>query len=290
MNSPRTVLTIATLMLAVLVTSPQLAFAWGRDGHKIICAIAEAKLNPAALTFIKKISEQSEHLDGKANISFPTSCLWADSARFGKYLGSYESHFINIAEDQSSLDVARDCAALDCIAVGIQRSIVYLSSEAGSKREQARQAAALRFLGHFIGDMHQPMHVSNAEDWGGNKIAVQWFGKRSNLHKVWDSGIMQQANLSYPTSLNYLMPNEAAGVDVNIEAWLNESFQLARQNGYRDADGQKIKTGAALSIPYLAKNKPIVISQMQKAGLRLAAILNALAEDRPVSVFTLHAS
>jgi hypothetical protein len=65
---------------------------------------------------------------------------------------------------------------------------------------------------------------------------------------------------------------------------------LARENGYRDATGQKITNGVSLSDQYLEKNKPIVISQLQKAGLRLAAILNALAEDRPVSAFTLQAN
>ncbi len=290
MLSARTALRTTTLMLAAFLTSPQLAFAWGHDGHKIICAIAEAKLSPTAITFVNNISKQSEHLDGKPNISFPISCLWADTARRTKYLGSYENHFINVAENQDTIDLARDCAALDCIAVGIHRSIVYLSTDAGSKREKARQAAALRFLGHFIGDLHQPMHVSNTEDWGGNKIAVKWFGKRSNLHRVWDSGIMQQANLSYPSSLNYLMTSETTDIELNVEAWLKESFMLARENGYRDATGQKITNGVSLSDQYLEKNKPIVISQLQKAGLRLAAILNALAEDRPVSAFTLQAN
>lgn len=283
MTSARIMLVTAIL----LTTLSPAAFAWGQDGHKLICAIAEDKLSEAGKNFVETISQQSEHLDGKANISFPTSCLWADTARFGKYVGSYENHFINISKNQNSLDLARDCAALDCIAVGIQRSIVYLSADAGSKREQARQAAALRFLGHFIGDLHQPMHVSNTEDWGGNKISVRWFDSRSNLHKVWDSGIMQKANISYPNSLPYLTPNEAPDNDVNLDAWMQESFLLSRANGYRDASGEMITNGTPLSTRYLDKNKPIVISQLQKAGLRLAAIINALAEGKPISGFTL---
>ena len=125
-----------------------------------------------------------QFLDGNSDNDLASACLWADDAKYAKYAGTYESHFLNVPRSENKIEFSRDCAALDCIAVGIQRNLNYLAQTATSDRERARKAAALRFLGHFIGDLHQPLHVSNLEDWGGNKIKVSWFGKKSNLHEV----------------------------------------------------------------------------------------------------------
>ena len=175
------------LSATLLILSPvDKAFAWGADGHRLICAMAEAKLTPEAKTMLSETLRMGEFLDNNANEDFPEACLWADKARHTTYKGSYEEHFINVPKSANTVDFARDCAAINCVATAIQKNLVYLSRDAQGKREKAHKAAALRFLAHFVGDLHQPLHVSNSEDWGGNKIKVNWYGKKANLHGIWD--------------------------------------------------------------------------------------------------------
>ena len=193
------------LSAVLLILSPvDKASAWGADGHRLICAMAEAKLTPEAKSMLSETLRMGKFLDNNADEDFPEACLWPDTARHTTHKGSYEEHFINVPKSEDSVDLARDCAALNCVATAIQRNLVYLSRDAQGKREKARKAAALRFLAHFVGDLHQPLHVSNSEDWGGNKIKVNWYGKKANLHGIWDYEILEKAGITYPESLEYL--------------------------------------------------------------------------------------
>jgi hypothetical protein len=76
-----------------------------------------------------------------------------------------------------------------------KKALTYLSRPAGSNREKTRRAAALGFLGHFVGDLHHPLHISNASDWGGNKITVRWEGKETNLQALWDYGMLESIGI-----------------------------------------------------------------------------------------------
>ena len=166
------------------------AHAWGRDGHRLVCAMAQAKLTPEAKIMVDTLLVEGKVLKG-GEVSFAESCLWPDDVKYSNHKGTYEQHFINVPDGALTVDLLRDCPALNCLATGIQKALTYLSRPAGSGREKARQAAALRFLGHFVGDLHQPLHIGNASDWGGNKITVQWRGKETNLHALWDYGMLE---------------------------------------------------------------------------------------------------
>ncbi|MEO2182684.1 MAG: S1/P1 nuclease, partial [bacterium] len=134
------------------------AQAWGWDGHRLVCAMAQAKLTPEARIMVDTLLVEGEALKG-GQVSFAESCLWPDDVKYSNHKGTYEQHFINVPDEALTVDLLRDCAALNCIATGIQKALTYLSRPAGSGREKARRAAALRFLGHFIGDLHQPLHI-----------------------------------------------------------------------------------------------------------------------------------
>ncbi len=266
------------ILLTVLLALPDDVYAWGRDGHKLVCSIAERYLTDEGKSFTNRINAQGEFLkDGV--LSFPESCLWADKVRYTTRKDSYEHHFINIPISANSVNLSRDCAALTCLPAGIQRSIVYLASPAAGQREMGRQAAALRYLGHFIGDLHQPLHV--IDDWGGNKIKVNWFGKETNLHAVWDSGIIAKSGLSYPESLEFLSAIKVRPGTVDLVRWLNDSFHLVRNNAYRHPNGKVVRSGDKLGKAYLDGNKALVIEQLALAGQRLAAIINAIAIGKP---------
>ena len=266
------------LSAVLLILSPvDKASAWGADGHRLICAMAEAKLTPEAKSMLSETLRMGKFLDNNADEDFPEACLWPDKARHTTHKGSYEEHFINVPKSEDSVDLARDCAALNCVATAIQRNLVYLSRDAQGKREKARKAAALRFLAHFVGDLHQPLHVGNGEDWGGNKIKVNWYGKKANLHGIWDYEILKKAGITYPDSLEYLQEIKPENSADDVLAWIRTSFRLARNNAYKDTEGNLIASGDTLGDAYFERAKPIVMSQISLSSSRLAYLLNELA-------------
>ena len=210
-------------------------------------------------------------------VSFPESCLWPDDVKYSNQKGTYEQHFINVPDHALTVDLLRDCPALNCIATGIQKALTYLSRPAGSSREKARRAAALRFLGHFVGDLHQPLHVGNASDWGGNKITVSWEGKETNLHALWDYGMFESMSIKYPDSLDFMLSVEKTNKNKPIIDWFNESLSLARSNAYSKAKGKIVASGDRLGSAYLKRNKPIIIARLVLASERLAMLLNKIA-------------
>ncbi|MBT7369233.1 MAG: hypothetical protein HN816_01205, partial [Gammaproteobacteria bacterium] len=262
----RTRIGLVLLSLFLLTGSPA-THAWGWEAHKLVCAVAEKKLTPQARKLVNRWLENAADLEGGV-LSFPDACLWPDKVKYGTRKSTYEHHFINVPDDAIRVDLNRDCAAADCIAIGIQRSLSYLSGEASGDRAATRQAAALRFLGHYIGDLHQPLHVGNASDWGGNKIRVNWLGKKTNLHALWDYEMPEKMNLRYPDSVLFL-----ANIDVtsngSVVAWMNESLDLARSNAYVSIDGNEIEGGDTINAEYFEKNKPIIIKRIAQAATRL---------------------
>jgi nuclease S1 len=268
------------LLTVLLVLSGDVQ-AWGYEGHRLVCALARQYLNDEGRSFADRVGAQGEFLIGGV-MTFPESCLWPDKVKYSTRKDSYEHHFINIPVSADSISLHRDCASLTCLPAGIQRSIVYLTTPASGEREMGRQAAALRYLGHYIGDLHQPLHVSHAEDWGGNRIKVSWFGKDTNLHTVWDRGILERAGLSYPDSLEFLSSVRVSPGTIDLVSWLNDSFHLARDRAYRDPGGRAVTSGDTLGRTYLDSNKPVVIEQLALAGARLAAIINAIAAGEPL--------
>ena len=93
---------------------------------------------------------------------------------------------MNIAEESSDFDVNRDGPTKKCIYFGILESIDALGRKHESSEAKRRKWEALSFLGHYLGDVHQPLHAGKKTDLGGNSIKIYWYGSRSNLHKVWD--------------------------------------------------------------------------------------------------------
>ncbi len=263
------------------------ALAWGWEGHKLVCALAELQLSPAAKTMVDELLEDGATLKG-GKVDFAHACLWADDVKFSTRKDTYEHHFLNVPDDVSRIDLSRDCGSLSCILVGTQRALTYLAREPQGSRERERRAAALRYLGHYVGDLHQPLHVGNASDWGGNKIKVEWFGKSTNLHALWDYGMLETAGIKHPDSLRYLSDvRPRTKPDPVLLNWLQESLTLARTNAYVDADGKEIRSGDKLGKAYLDINKHVAIERLLIGAARLADLLNRIAAGEEISAFTL---
>lgn len=262
---------VAATVILVLATFAPRALGWGGDGHQIVALIAEDHLTPAAKAGIRDL------LDG-ANISDAEVANWADEIRRQRR-ATAPWHYVNIPTSQPTYDPARDGNNGDNVIDAIGRFERVLSDKAAPKADRAE---ALKFLVHFVGDIHQPLHCADRNgDKGGNAQLV-FFGERTkavNLHSCWDSLILLKRKgktpvLDYATALDRRMdPKAVAMLSAGTPPdWANEGVNIAVESAYADvpADGPPEK----LSEKYVEAAGQVIDRQLAKAGVRLAMVLN----------------
>ena len=261
----------------LLALNSGLVFAWGQPGHQLICHVAEQQLEMSTRQWLTKTLALGEYLDGNSSDNFAEACLWADTAKYSSHRDSYELHFINLPAGAKEINLKRDCPAMDCLPIGIRRSLVYLVQESHGQREDARKAAALRYLGYLIGELHQPLHVSHGEDRGGNNLQIRGFTETTNLHRIWDVLLVNEAGLSYSGSVKRLQRVGSLSDSIQTLDWLNNSYQLARKTAYQHANGESIISGDVLEPEYIQRALPLVEQQLAQAARHLANLLNQVA-------------
>jgi hypothetical protein len=184
---------------------------------------------------------------------------------------------VNIPLDAPVYSAERDCSRNRCIVAQIARERVVLADRS---LLPAIRAEALKFLIHFVGDLHQPLHASDNGDRGGNDVRVVLARKRTNLHALWDTALVAALGrdpVSLGTSLEakISLAQKQQWQGGSSAEWANESLALARTEIYAALGGTG-DTNAPLILPndYAAAKAPIVKTQLQKAGVRLAWVLN----------------
>lgn len=261
----------------LLLGEPARLWAWGKEGHIIVAAIAQQHLTPEA--------QQGVHrLLGSAHIYDDDVANWPDMIRPTRR-ETAPWHFIDIPISSNALDMSRDCANGDCVIDKIEdfRQVLMDPTAARSERIEA-----LKFVVHFVGDVHQPLHCEDNGDRGGNTIHVRYAGphRKPNLHAIWDTSIIEDA-LGEQSPTEYAASLDDAITQAQIDQWLtqsdpgdwaNESHKIA-QTVYGELT---IPSHGTLQLPndYGAAHKGIVDLQLQRAGIRLAKVLNdAFAAD-----------
>ncbi|HYD49433.1 MAG TPA: S1/P1 nuclease, partial [Terriglobales bacterium] len=165
-------------LVAGLSLAPTTTQAWGGEAHRIICEIAWQRLTPELRTWITELRSADKQPLG----TFAESCVWADQVRDTSHRETYSYHFINIPPGSSGADLQRDCPSDKRCAPW---AVHYYSSILQSKRQpRPARAEALKFVAHFVGDLHQPMHTGRAEDRGGNKILIDFFGQYGSCRRA----------------------------------------------------------------------------------------------------------
>lgn len=167
-----------SLVTSLLVTQ---AMAWGTEGHQVIASLAAAQLSAKARTEVVRLLA----LEPGATLS--SISTWADERR-NPSTGAW--HYVNFPRDTCTFDAQRDCPDGSCVVGAIEKQLEILASGAP---EEAR-LRALKYVVHFVGDIHQPLHAGYYDDKGGNKYQLQAFMRGSNLHALWDTGLIR--NLS----------------------------------------------------------------------------------------------
>jgi hypothetical protein len=255
-------------LLAFLLVIPIPAFAWGLEGHEVIARIAADNLSPAAHLRISQL------VGGDAPALMVLDSNWADEIRADRPQTT-NWHFVNIEIGSKGYDPRRACARDDCVVAQINRDIAVLHDP---KAPHAAKIDALRFLIHFVGDLHQPLHAADRRDKGGNGLIVFLKNRRTNLHRVWDEDLVEALGPdpgavagSIETGLS---PQDkaklAAGTPVD---WANESFSVAAKEIYA-----RIPSRGPVRLPrdYARRENAVVRLQLARAGIRLATLLNAI--------------
>jgi hypothetical protein len=234
---------------------------WGKTGHRVVGEVAEIHLSRRAKKMIHTI------LKGK---SLAAVANFADDIKSDTlYRKYYPWHYVNYPADRKYGEVPPSPEGDIVMAIKYCLQKVKNPETSASEKE-----FFLKMLVHFVGDLHQPLHAGWAENRGGNDIQLQWFGNGSNLHRLWDSNLIDQNGMSY-SELAENMPNISRKERMELQKgtvldWVEESHILASQLYASVENGEK------LGYEYSYKYWSTVEDQMFKGGVRLAAVLNDL--------------
>jgi len=240
-------------MFSVLAAAP--AHAWGPTAHQAVAIIAERHLTPAARAQVDQL------LALEPGSTLTSISTWADETRNGS---TAKWHYVNLPRDTCEFDAERDCADGQCVVAAIAReTATYRSNAPATKR-----LAALKYLVHFVADVHQPLHAGFADDKGGNRYQVHIFGRGTNLHALWDSGMIDETGLS-AEALAAAAERSAVGTisdSTSFAEWASESCRIVSRPDFypRHRIGDE----------YVTQWMPIVRRRLLDAGLRIAALLN----------------
>lgn len=242
------------------------AFPWGANGHRVVGRIAEHHLSEAAARGVACILGSE---------SLAQAATWPDEIRSDPSWDRAKPwHFVDL-DDGETYDPAKHPDG--DVVMAIDRFSKVLRDP---QADRMAKTEALRFLVHFVGDVHQPLHVGRRADHGGNTVHVRWFGETTdtNLHSVWDEKILEAEKLSFSELAEFVdhpTPDEVrTWQSAAVLDWVKESADV-RARVYDIGDGK-------LSYAYQYQNIPLVKRRLLQAGVRLAGLLNSIfAEPGP---------
>ena len=243
------------------------ASAWWETAHTMVCDKAYELLTPSAIKIIDPLI--------KDHGSFGRSCLWADWIKAEDRINIRSWHYINLPDSEQNTYKAT-CPENGCLISSFHEQIEILKDESSSARQKQE---ALWFVGHFVGDIHQPMHVGFPEDRGGNDHLLEFAdGRKTNMHSLWDGQIIEHMESLH--GQNYLSINVSKKINEllnsdhshEIESWAQESRDLAMKKsvGYKN-NQLKIVTNK-----YMESHFDIIEERIALGAIRLSETLNRL--------------
>ena len=278
---------IAAIAIVTSIASPTLR-AWSGQGHRLVGLIAAERLSPIAKQHVAWL------LDGQ---SLADVSSWADTIRSDQQQ-TYGWHFLNIPPEAGGYDRDRDCPRAAGVEAGsrpdrwrdcaVDRILFWEQRLADLSLDRADRATALKFIVHFIGDLHQPFHTLGVGR-GGNDVRVRVLGNANcaeegqkpfpcNLHSVWDGRLIDRRDLddrAYAAALNQLIAARrlAAQPPGTVVEWTEQSFRLGKE--------ALVKPDTNLDDAYYRRYISAIDERLSLAGLRLAAVLNRALTAAP---------
>lgn len=264
MKKVRLPLLVTALLLLML---PIVATAWSGFGHRLVAALAATELTPQARAQVAWL------LQGEEDPSLPGIASWADQIRendpdLGKRSAKW--HYVNMPGGTCEFVPERDCRNGDCVIEAIRRQAEILGDRSRPREERAQ---ALKFVVHFVGDVHQPLHVGLASDRGGNRAQVNLDGKGTNLHSLWDRELLASRGLEEQAYVERLSRLPTANIAPGgVEAWARESCEMVSTPGF-------YPPSAKIDSSYVERWRPLAEQRVRVAGHRLAHLLNDTLGD-----------
>lgn len=279
---------ISALVLFCFITT--LAYSWGKNGHRIIASICETYMSDSAKDemyeimgpdFIEELSTWPDYVRSEPGWKFADPWHYT-TVHTGQTPADVRNEY---REDDDINDALEAIDLMADILRGDQGAINWLESKMEKSGAQplrgSTRATALAYLVHLVGDLHMPLHVGKNQDRGGNNITVLFFDERTNIHSLWDTGMIEHEQLSYTEFARFI--NKATDGDVSawqdstVDHWADESIALREDiynNIYNYTDRE---TGLpSFSWKYQHDNIPHVKNRLLKAGVRLAGMLDEL--------------
>jgi hypothetical protein len=250
---------ITLAFLLTLLISPSKTFAWGKQGHGLVAEVAFNYLDENT----KK--EVLKYLDG---MTIEDAANWMDDIKKDHsydFMGAY--HYVNfdIGATVEEKEGANIIYQLDTTIKALQNKKNLSKEEINTK---------IKILFHLIGDLHQPLHVGYGDDKGGNTMQINFNSKGTNLHSLWDSGIIEYKKITLTDCLNvnkYSKKEIRTLQNINVVNWATDS---------RTYLPQVYKTGGnKINDDYVDSSVPIIENQILKAGIRLAGVLNQVFKN-----------
>ena len=245
----------------ILLLIPFNLLGWGKTGHRVVGEIAENNLTEEVREKVRDL------LDGH---SLANASTWADEMRSNSKFDKYSSwHYINLPIDKEYDEIP---STANNVITQISKAIEVLNS---SLADREVKQFYLKYLIHMVGDLHQPLHTGREEDWGGNKIQVNFKGRKgaenwTNLHDLWDAGIIDDYKMSYTEYATKLMDIKKLDFPQgNALEWSKESHSFVPKI-------YETTAGSYLSYDYVYEVLPIIDQRLYQAGIRLSTILNEI--------------
>lgn len=241
------------------------AHGWGPQGHRVIGYVAELNLAPET----KKIIVEEFNINNLADVA-----NWADKVK-KKRAREKPWHYANIKGREWAYVPERDCPDKNCVIEKIKEFSLALEN---IENIHSKRKDALKYLAHFVGDVHEPLHLGNRKDRGGVKIRVRYLGENVSLHYLWDGGLINWKKVSllkYALHLNnkWIDSEKGAWLGSDVSGWADESRLLALKYAYSFGNG-------GLSKAYINRGREILEQRMVQAGLRLADLLNKIFKTK----------
>ena len=255
---------LTLLATALLLTAPPAdsaeALRWGGMGHRVIARVAASRLSPATRREVRRLL---------GNESLAKVSTWADEVRRDRP-ATAPWHYVNIPVYDSVYRPERVCPD-GCVIRALEEQERIL---ADTSRPRAERAEALKWVVHLVGDMHQPMHVGDRGDRGGNDTRITWDTLPGNLHGLWDTGLLLATGLDENALVTMLERRLRQRGDLarltsgSVLEWAMESHAASRDVVYGF-----LPATLALDRSYLVKVRPALEDRLLRASARLAAVL-----------------
>ena len=252
-------------VVVCFLSSVSVLEAWGFRAHRMVALIAYADLTPEV---------RSEVLSRLGEISIEEASTWADQIRDDPgYEHTKLWHYATVP-DGESYDYSSFVGVTDIIAaLEAQLDVLRCAVRRPQSVDKSDELMALRMVIHLVGDLHQPLHVGNGKDRGGNEVMVRFFGEEMNLHYVWDRAILD----TQPKSIRATVEDFRLSVSTSQRAtwlcgasldWMDESIS------YRSVIYSDLPYDSRSSVRYYRRHLPLIEERILQAGLRLAMLLN----------------